>query len=75
MQIWLKGGKRWSGHTGLLYCIVLGCRVFPCMALLCHVLFHPVLLYAIFLLVLKVRSFQLCLSVGPRNEAHCHSIQ
>ncbi len=51
--------------------------------LCCHVLFHPVLLYALFLVVLKVRSFQLyegvcvcvCVSVGPRNEAHCHSIQ
>ena len=62
MQMWLKE-KCYSGHSVLLYCIVPGCHVFSCRAVLCHVLFHLVLLYAIFLVVLKVRSLQLCVSV------------
>lgn len=59
MQMWLKE-ECLSGRTRLLYCIVPSCRVSSSMAVLCHVLFHPVLLYAIFLLLLKVRRFQLC---------------
>lgn len=80
MQMWLK--ENVSADVTVLHCTGLSCFVLHCCALSCAVSSRSALCHfpggfesEELPAVWACACLSVCLSVGPRNEAHCHSIQ